>query len=240
MSSGSRSLHRKRRVFPRTYSLGCCKSFRMPLLQNCQQERSSPQQRAANSPNQDHFLLQFPVRVKFRAYLIVEVEKLLQRLALRRHNETNNVHEQLRHRVAIEHDCDDSPHGLLLGLVGAFLQLHLQVLQRRLVCRVVLVDQAVCVFEERRHGCWFLAMRYGTSVKGEGGSGAELAQSQSIRGGRADNHTGEELLEQRKNRTIAKSQPPSPILNAWAGLSTIRSLCLLVHLPTQPGREVCG
>lgn len=38
MSSGSRSLHRKRRVLPRTYSLGCCRSLRMPLLprEQCQ------------------------------------------------------------------------------------------------------------------------------------------------------------------------------------------------------------
>lgn len=32
MSSGSRSLHRNRNVLPRMYSLGCWRSFRIPLL----------------------------------------------------------------------------------------------------------------------------------------------------------------------------------------------------------------
>lgn len=32
ISSASRSLHRKRNVLPRMYSLGCCRSFLMPLL----------------------------------------------------------------------------------------------------------------------------------------------------------------------------------------------------------------
>jgi hypothetical protein len=57
----------------------------------------------------------------------------------------------LGHWVAVEHDCQDALHGLLLGLIRALFQLVLEVLQRRLVGRVVLVHQAVCIVEKSRH-----------------------------------------------------------------------------------------
>lgn len=102
-------------------------------------------------PNQNHLLLQLAASIMLGTDLVVHVQQLLQRFALGRHDEADDVHEQLRHRIAVEHDCQDALHRLLLGLVGALFQLVLEVLQRRLVGRVVLVDQAVCIVEESRH-----------------------------------------------------------------------------------------
>jgi hypothetical protein len=42
MSSASRSLHKNRSVLPRMYSLGCCRSFRMPLLYWFSYEHQKP------------------------------------------------------------------------------------------------------------------------------------------------------------------------------------------------------
>jgi hypothetical protein len=77
MSSGSRSLQRKRRVLPRIYSLGCCKSFRMPLLPSCQRTHPGPIT-LRNLPNEDHLLFQFPIGVDLRANLVIEIEEFFE------------------------------------------------------------------------------------------------------------------------------------------------------------------
>ena len=43
-------------------------------------------------PNQNHFLLELAAAVKLGADFIVEIEKLLERLVLGRHNEANDMH----------------------------------------------------------------------------------------------------------------------------------------------------
>lgn len=131
----------------------------MPLLSNrnlsvCN-NRDAQSQRPL--PNQDHLLLQLAIRVVLRADLVVEVQQLFQWLALRRHDKTDDMHKHLGHGIAVEHDRNNCPHRLHLGLVIALLQLELQLLQRRLVRRVVQVNQAVCIFEKRRHGGWLEA-----------------------------------------------------------------------------------
>lgn len=102
--------------------------------------------------DQDHFLLQLSAGVELGADLIVEIKHLLEGLRLGGHDEANDVHEQLGHRVAIEHDGEDALHGLNLALIGTLLELRPQVGQGRDIGSIVLVDQAVGVFEEARHG----------------------------------------------------------------------------------------
>ena len=113
--------------------------------------RASKPQTRASLPDQDHLLLKLPLRVQLRADLVVEIEKLLERLRLGRHDEADDVHQQLRHGVAVEHDGQDALHGLDLGVVGALLKLGLDIGERRDV-RIVLVDHAVRILEEGRHG----------------------------------------------------------------------------------------
>lgn len=104
----------------------------------------------ASLPDQDHLLLKLPLSVQLRADLVVEIEKLLERLRLGRHDEADDVHQQLGHGVAVEHDGQDALHGLDLALVGALLKLGLEIGERRDV-GIVLVDQAVRILEEGRH-----------------------------------------------------------------------------------------
>lgn len=68
-------------------------------------------------PDQNHLLLELPTSVVLGADLVVHVEQLLQGLALGGHDESNDVHEKLRHWVAIEHDGQDTLHCLLLAFV---------------------------------------------------------------------------------------------------------------------------
>ena len=89
--------------------------------------------------------------IQLGTYLVVEVQQLLQRLGLGGHDESDDMHEQLGHRVAVEHDGQDPLHGLDLALVGALLQLGAQVRERGNIGRVVLVHQAERMFEVR-HG----------------------------------------------------------------------------------------
>jgi len=72
MSSVSRNLHKNRKVLPRMYSLGCCRSFLMPLLEGISVCRVEVP--ATALPDQDHLLFQFPTGVKFWAYFVVEVK----------------------------------------------------------------------------------------------------------------------------------------------------------------------
>lgn len=157
MSSASLSLHKKRRVFPRMYSLGCCKSFLIPLLRpECQQGRNCEgNERASHEPDQDHFLLQLAIGVELGANLVVKVQQLLQSLVLRGHDESNDVHEQVGHGIAIEHDRENALHGLDFALVGALLELRAQVREGGDVGGIVLVHQAVRIFQKRGHrgGC---------------------------------------------------------------------------------------
>lgn len=104
-------------------------------------------------PDQDHLLLELPTGVKLGADLVVEVEKLFQRLGLGGHDEADDVHQQCRHGVAVEHDGEDGLHSLNLGLVGTLLELGTQLVGGRDVGSIVLVDQAVGVVEEGRHDC---------------------------------------------------------------------------------------
>ena len=78
MSSDSLSLERKRSVFPRIYSFGCCKSFLMPLLRTlCEHSTTdlgAPPANTVDLPDQDHFLLQLAIGVELGADFVVEVE----------------------------------------------------------------------------------------------------------------------------------------------------------------------
>ena len=85
------------------------------------------------------------------ADFVVHVKELLQGLALRWHNKANNVHQKLRHRVAIEHDGQDALHRLLLCFIGALLELCPEFLQRWLIRRVVLMYQTVRLIQEGCH-----------------------------------------------------------------------------------------
>ena len=102
--------------------------------------------------DQDHLLLELAGRVELGADLVVEVEQLLERLGLGRHHEPDDVHQDAGQRVAVEHDDKNATHRVLLRLVRALLQLVLQVVERRDVGRIVLVDEAVRPIEEGRHG----------------------------------------------------------------------------------------
>lgn len=93
-------------------------------------------------------MLELPASIKLRANLIIEVQKLLEGLGFGGHDESNDVHEQLRHGVAIEHDSEDGLHGLDLALVGALLELCTQLRHGRNIGSIVLMDQAVGVLEE--------------------------------------------------------------------------------------------
>lgn len=109
-------------------------------------------QAQANAPDQDHLLLELAGRVELGTDLIVEVEQLLEGLVLGGHDEADDVHEQVGHRVAVEHDGQDALHRLDLCLVTALLELRAQVREGGHVGRIVLVHQAVSILEEARHG----------------------------------------------------------------------------------------
>lgn len=79
-------------------------------------------------PDENHLLLQLAIGVQLWTYFIVKVQQLLEGLALGRHNESDDMHEQLWHRIAIEHYSEDALHGLLLALICALLQLVAQLL----------------------------------------------------------------------------------------------------------------
>lgn len=117
-------------------------------------------------PDQNHLLLQLAVRVQLWTDFIVEVEQLLQRLALGGHNEADDVHEQIRHGVPVEHDGEDPLHGFDLGLIRSLLQLCLQVLLRGLVGRVVQMDETVCAVQEGGHGCCVFSVSKATEWAG--------------------------------------------------------------------------
>ena len=72
MSSGSRSLVKKRKVLPRIYSLGCWRSLRIPLLHLVSTFLVSLFY--SNQPNQYHFLFQLAPCVKLRTYFIIEIK----------------------------------------------------------------------------------------------------------------------------------------------------------------------
>lgn len=77
MSSGSRSLHRKRRVLPRMNSLGCWRSLRIPLLRRNGLISLVGEPKACESvslPHQDHLLLEFTIGIVLRADFVVEVK----------------------------------------------------------------------------------------------------------------------------------------------------------------------
>lgn len=92
-------------------------------------------------------------------YFVINVEELLQRLALGGHDESDDVHEKARHGVSVQHYGQDPLHRLYLRVVCPFLQLCLELLLRGLIRRVVLVDQAVCILEEGRHAEQLVAAR---------------------------------------------------------------------------------
>ena len=71
-------------------------------------------------------MLELPLGVQLWADLVVKVEKLLEGLGLGGHDKSNDVHQQLRHRIAVEHDGEDALHSLDLALVGPLLQLRPQ------------------------------------------------------------------------------------------------------------------
>lgn len=94
-------------------------------------------------PDQNHLLLELPGRIVLGTDFVIHVKELLQGLALGGHYEANNVHQELRHGITIEHDCQDTLHSLLLCFIATLLELCPKVLKRGLVGRVVLVDQTV-------------------------------------------------------------------------------------------------
>jgi hypothetical protein len=89
------------------------------------------------------------------ADFVVYVQELLERLALGRHDKANDVHQQTRHWVSIQHDGQDSLHRLDFRLISAPFQLGLELLKSRLVRRVVLGDQTVGIVQEGRHVVWW-------------------------------------------------------------------------------------
>ena len=94
-------------------------------------------------PDQNPLLPQLPTVVKLWTYLVIHIEQLLQRLALRWHDEANNVHEQSGHRITIEHNCQDPLHYVHFRIIISLLKLCLQLLDGRLICCIVLVDQTM-------------------------------------------------------------------------------------------------
>lgn len=102
-------------------------------------------------PDQDHLLLELAASVELGTDLVIEVEELLERLGLGGHDESDDVHEQLGHWIAVQHDCENRFHGLDLALVGALLKLCPQLGHGGDVGGIVLVDQAVGIFEEGGH-----------------------------------------------------------------------------------------
>lgn len=67
---------------------------------------------------------------------------------LGRHDESDDMHEQLRHWVTIEHDGEDVLHGFDLALVGTLFELCPELGHAGNVGRIVLVDQTVGILEE--------------------------------------------------------------------------------------------
>jgi hypothetical protein len=53
---------------------------------------------------------------------ILEVEKLLQRLGLARHNESDDMHKKVGERVSVQHDTEDSLHGFDFCLIAPFFE----------------------------------------------------------------------------------------------------------------------
>lgn len=103
-----------------------------------------------NLPDENHLLLEL-AGIVLGADLIVEIEQLLEGLRLGRHDEADDVHQEGRHGVAVEHDGQDALHGLDLAIVGALLQLVLEIVDGGDIGGIVHVDQAVRVLEEGRH-----------------------------------------------------------------------------------------
>lgn len=93
-------------------------------------------------------MFELPLSVELGADLVVEVEELLEGLGPGGHDEANDVHEQLRHGIAVEHNGQDALHGVDLGLVGAFLELGPQLGQGRCALGGTVLDQTVCIVEE--------------------------------------------------------------------------------------------
>ena len=120
-------------------------------------------------PDQDHFLLELAASVELGADLVVEVEQLLERLGFGGHDESDDVHEQLGHWIAVQHDCEDGLHGLDLALVGALLELRAQLGHGGNIGGIVLVDQAVRILEEGGH------------VGGGGGVGSPTSFPRGVR-----------------------------------------------------------
>ena len=66
----------------------------MPLLQPVVSKLGKRVSSSFSLPNKNHFLLQLSSTIKLGADLIVEVQELLERLVLGRHNKSNDVHQQ--------------------------------------------------------------------------------------------------------------------------------------------------
>lgn len=77
------------------------------------------------------------------------------------------MHKEGGHGVAIEHDCENPLHGFHLGLVSSLLQLHPQVGDGGDIGGVILVHQAVGIFEKGCHGGWCLGPYDGASSIGQ-------------------------------------------------------------------------
>lgn len=102
-------------------------------------------------PDQDHLLFELAASIELGADLVVEVEQLLERLGFGGHDESDDVHEQLGHWIAVQHNCEDGLHGLDLALVGALLELRAQLGHGGHIGGIVLVDQAVGILEKGGH-----------------------------------------------------------------------------------------
>ena len=61
------------------------------------------------------------------------------------------MHEQIRHRISVQHDRKYLLHCLHFGLIIALFQLVPQLLKGRLVGAVIQMDHGVAVFEEGCH-----------------------------------------------------------------------------------------
>ena len=161
----------------------------MPLLGSWLAGPSSPGGEGGGFvPYENELLLELPLGVQLRADLVVKVEKLLEGLGLGGHDESNDVHQQLRHRVAIEHDGEDALHGFDLALVGAFLQLRPQLRHGRCAIGGAVLDQTPRVFEERHGGqleaarpsCGGAVRRLAARYRGSRGGGQPWTDSELL------------------------------------------------------------
>lgn len=113
-NSCSRSLHRKRSVQPRMYSLGWFKSLRIALLQashkgkhqQINRRKSKPQTISQYAPHEDHFRLELAGRVVLLHNLPKVHQQLLDFVVLHGDAVPDHKHQQFGHVLAVQDHLD--------------------------------------------------------------------------------------------------------------------------------------